>query len=235
MYNPIIWKHRFESDFIPAIYRVRDVFLLRLLPTFSSIDSDTDEYTKQLEKDALARPYYDDGPDESDIYDGIRDASISYYQGLKGMEQGITNCCALFLYHLYEQQSMIFLRQELLDWKQRGKTSQFTQKKFKAQLLKAKVDVSNLPSWSKLEELRHLANTIKHAEGDASNSLYSRAPHLFEPRTTHVLPGKNIPPSSRVYAPLLGEDIFVTAEQINEYTEACAHFWIELADALEAQ
>jgi len=234
MYNPIFWKARFRDDFIPAVRRVEDVFLNRIMPTFSTIESESEALTEQLWDEAMAQPYYGGGPDEGDIAEAVQDAGISHYLGLKGMEQGLLNCCALFLYHLYEQHLMLFHRKELLGLREQHNSALFTHKEIHKRLKSANVDVQAFVAWAKLEELRCLANTIKHAEGNSSRELLALAPHLFAPPTQKGSMPDNFGASGHVYSPLVGDDIFVTPEQVRAYASAIESFWLELSAALEA-
>jgi hypothetical protein len=234
MYNANFWKPRFLNDFVPAVRRVEDTFLNRILPTFSKIDSESEAFAERLWNDAMSQPYYEDGPDEADIADAVRDAEISHYLGLKGMEQGLLNCCALFLYHLYEQQLMTFHRQELLDWRKKDDSSLFSHKEVQKRLERANVDIHKFSVWPKLEELRCLANTIKHGEGKSSQELLAIAPHLFSSSALTETAIHGIAMSGRVYAPLVGDDIYVNHQQIGEYADAIEGFWLELATSLGA-
>lgn len=228
MYNPNIWLPRFRNDFIPAIKRVEEVFLQRLQPTFSSIEEESEKLQGELWGKAMAQPYYDDGPDEGEIAESVRDDAISHYLGLKGLEQGLLNSCALFLYHLYEQHVMLFLRQELLHWREQDNKKLYTHEQVRTHLKLANVDITKFKSWPKLEELRHLANAIKHGEGKSSEELFQIAPHLFEKEGLN----STLFTSGRVYTPLLGEDIYVRPQQIREYADALEQFWLELGDGL---
>ena len=232
MYNSNFWAPRFRSDFIPAVRRVEDVFLNRILPTFSSIDSESEALTERLWEEAMSQPYYEGGPDEGDIAEAVQDAGISHYMGLKGMEQGLLNCCALFLYHLYEQQLMLFHRKELLGWREQHDSKLFTQKEVQKRRSLASVDIQTFSVWPKLEELRCLANTIKHGEGKSSQELLALAPHFFVSPELKGSPLYGTASSGRVYAPLVGDDIYVTPEQIGEYANAIEGFWLELLASL---
>ncbi len=228
MYHPNLWFPRFRNDFIPAIRRVEEVFLQRLQPTFFSIEAESEKLESDLWQKAMAQPFYGDYPDEGEMAESVRDAAVSHYLGLKGMEQGLLNCCALFLYHLYEQQLMLFLRQELLDWRKKDNKNLYTHEQVRSRLKLANVDITKFGAWPKLEELRHLANAIKHGEGKSSEELLQVAPHLFE-----LADQSNAwPISGRVFTPLLGEDICVRPTHINEYADSLEQFWLELGDAL---
>lgn len=234
MYNPNFWKPRFCEDFIPAVRRVEDVFLNRILPTFSTIESESEALSEHLWNEAMSQPYYGDGPDEADIAEAVQDAGISHYLGLKGMEQGVLNCCALFLYHLYEQQLMLFHRKELLDWRKQDDSSLFTHKEVRKRLSLAGVDIQTFSAWPKLEELRCLANTIKHGEGKSSQELFALAPHLFLSPALEGSALYSMASSGRVYTPLVGDDVFVNHQQIGEYADAIESFWLELSTSLGA-
>lgn len=228
MYHPALWFPRFRNDFIPAIRRVEEVFLQRLQPTFFSLEAESEKLESDLWQKAMAQPCYGDGCDEGEMAESVRDAAVSHYLGLKAMEQGLLNCCALFLYHLYEQHLMLFLRQELLDWRGKDNKKLYTHEQVRIRLKLANVDITTFGAWPKLEELRLLANTIKHGEGKSSEELLHIAPHLFE------LAGlsNSLPISGRVYTPLLGEDICVRPTHISEYADSLEQFWLELGDAL---
>lgn len=228
MHNSHLWSHRFRDDFIPAIQRVEDMFLLRLQPTFLAIEAESEKLENELWEDAMNQPYYGDYQDEGDIAEAVRDASVSHYMGLKDMEQGLLNCCALFLYHLYEQQVMLFLRQELLGWREKDNRKLYTHDEVRKRLRLVNVDITKFACWPTLEELRHLANSIKHGEGKSSEELLKIAPHLFE------IGGRasGSPISGHVYTPLLGEDIFVSPAHIREYVSELKRYWMELGEAL---
>lgn len=228
MFHTNMWIYRFQNEFIPAIHRVEDVFVNRILPTFSTIEAESKELEGKLWKEAMARPYYDNSPDEGQIAESVRDAAVSHYLGLKGMEQGLLNCCALFLYHLYEQHLMLFHRQELLDWRVKDNPNLYTHEEVRKHLKKLNVDITSFQVWPKLDQLRCLANVIKHGEGKSSEYLLQTAPHLFE--MAGLFDG--MPISGRVYTPLLGEDICVKLSDISEYAQLLEQFWLELGKAL---
>ena len=100
-------------------------------------------------------------------------------------------------------------------------------------------DITFLPSWQKIEELRLVANTIKHAEGDSAMQLRNIRPDLFKhfifridneifdfsklTETLHLNP---------IYHPLGGQDIFVGVADYEIYSKTLVQFWDELYQAL---
>lgn len=233
MHNAAFWKARFQNDFVPAVQRVKDTFLQRVIPSFSTVDSECDKLEQRLWDEAMAQPYYGDGPDGADIAEAVRDAAVSHYLGLKGMEQGLLNCCAIFLYHVFEQHLMLFHRKELLGWKEQDDSKLFTHNEIRLRLASAGIEVTQFKAWPKLEELRVLAGTIKHGEGKSSKHLHTLAPELFRAPTLAGTGFGQLATSGRVYTPLIGEDIFVTQHNINEYSTCIEQFWSELGVSLE--
>lgn len=232
MYNGKFWVQRFKHDFIPSTRRVVDVFLNRLMPTFSTAEAEAEALTRELWDDAMSSPYNPYGPDEFQIAEAVQSAGIEHYLSLKGMEQGLWNCCALFLYHLFEQHLMLFHRQELLRWVEQNDLELINHKELHKRLEVAGVEVKSFRTWQKLEELRLLANTLKHAEGKSSRELANRAPSLFRNPSLKGIEISEHVGYKRVYTPLVGEDVFVSVNHIHEYAEAIEGFWNELSASI---
>ena len=87
-------------------------------------------------------------------------------------------------------------------------------------------------SWPRIDELRHLANCVKHAEGNSCEQLRKLRPDLFENPT--VEPEFKIRGIvQHVRNPLIGEDIYITEQEFASYAEVVRQFWLELANAME--
>ena len=95
------------------------------------------------------------------------------------------------------------------------------------------LDVKSLPSWNIINELRLVANVIKHAEGGSATELEKLRPHLFQ-----VLQLNGFPEARwvgrRIRKPLFGQEIYVGPDDFSRYHDASVAFWTELADALPA-
>ncbi len=76
------------------------------------------------------------------------------------------------------------------------------------------LEIDKLASWATMNELRLVANTVKHAEGDSSRKLFALREDLFSnPDYREIYQeyreyGVNAA-RERVSAPLAGEDLFV--------------------------
>jgi hypothetical protein len=96
------------------------------------------------------------------------------------------------------------------------------------------VDVARLASWKKIEELRLVANVIKHTEGRSSDELLALRPDLFVHPLFRTEKESFGSPPGDVRMPLMGDDLYVSEEDLVVYTKAVQGFWEELASALEA-
>jgi len=102
-------------------------------------------------------------------------------------------------------------------------------------LRKSDIDITSFSSWSKIDELRLVANTVKHADGDSADKLRCCRPDLFtfpDPVSKSILPHQFII-LRQVFQPLTGKDLFVTVSDLSSYVDVIKQFWFELAKALE--
>jgi hypothetical protein len=94
------------------------------------------------------------------------------------------------------------------------------------------LDLSTLSSWPLLEELRLVANVVKHGEGGSAGRLRKIRPDLFVYPTLRK--DRTGVSRLRVETTLFGQDFFVTKEEFERYHKGSVAFWAELADALPA-
>ena len=102
-------------------------------------------------------------------------------------------------------------------------------------LRKSDIDITSFSSWSKIDELRLVANTVKHADGDSADKLRCCRPDLFtfsDPVSKSILPDQFII-LRQVFQPLTGKDLFVTVSDLSSYVDVIKQFWFELANTLE--
>ena len=232
MHNSVFWNRQFRKDFIPSTHRVVEAFLTRLLPTFHTVESEAESHTQRLWDEITSQPADPDGPDESEVAELVRDAGIEYYLGLKGIEQGVLNSCAVFVYHLFEQHLMLFHRKEMLLRVEEENTRLINRAELIRRLAECKIPVDTFRDWGVLEELRLLCNALKHGEGRSSEDLFRCAPELFRSPLLQDHESSNQLGPGRMYTPLLGEGIFLTTQKIRIYESAIKGFWVELGERL---
>lgn len=137
------------------------------------------------------------------------------------------------LYHAYEQQFLFFHREELLPYEQQHDKALLKISKAKELLSKRGIDVSSFPSWSSIDELRLVANTVKHAEGDSADQLRQIRPDLFQdPQLKDLGFGGEYSLARPIYLPMVGEDLFVQVTDLVRYRDALTQFWKDLSESL---
>ena len=232
--NNHYWANYIREVFIPEVTAFADCFMSKILPAFENSNDEAEKIEQEefTRLEAIANP---DRLDMGDIAEMAQDIAISHYLLMKGIFQGIINLFTTGLYHMFEQQLLMFHRRELLTKNEEDKTSLINMYKV-AELLRASgIEITSFSSWSKIDELRLVANTVKHADGDSADKLKCCRPDLFinhDPVSKVFLPGQFMI-LRQVFQPLTGKDLFVTVSDLSSYVAAIKQFWFELADALE--
>lgn len=95
---------------------------------------------------------------------------------------------------------------------------------------KSSGDLLRVPSWGLIDELRLVANVVKHGEGESADDLRIKRPDLFvylSFRDEEIRIG-----TRRIETVLFGQDLYVTTDELVRYHKGSVAFWTELADAL---
>jgi hypothetical protein len=140
------------------------------------------------------------------------------------LEQSYRNLAAAGIYHLFEQQLALLVPNLHGGMVPGGaKSSDFVQVFNTAGL--------NCPELTggPIQELRLLANAIKHGEGRSSEELRSLRPDLLE---RDWFGDRKLDP--KLEEPLAGQGIIIRMDQVRAYGAAIVAFWANLADQLEA-
>lgn len=227
------WNRYFQEVFVPQIDAFCDVINNRLLPTFLDINKEADEVA-QAEYERLGSLPADEYTvwDMGDIAEQAMEAGLSHYQILEEVRQSILNLAAAALYHMFEQQMLFFYRRQVLHPSEENSIPKLKMRELKKRLLDVGIDIESLESWSKVNELRLLANSVKHAEGASSEQLKKLRPDLF---VDPSLQDKNLSwlaSATRVYLPLAGKDIYVASDDLENYRSGVVLFWEEFGNAV---
>jgi hypothetical protein len=92
-------------------------------------------------------------------------------------------------------------------------------------MLERGVDLTKFNPWTKLDELRLVANAVKHGDGCSAKKLKRHRPKLFEdPLDLPEFAFSSSPP----IRPLVGEGMWLTEHDFNDYANALRGFWHEL-------
>jgi hypothetical protein len=218
MLNRYWFRRLYTSDFIMTIDYYAKSLRGKVLPAFDDIS----EEASKVEDEAYHRlaGFIDpEGFDPADIVDQAHDAGISFYMMAEGVVQGIVNMFTAGLYHLFEQQLLRLHRQELLFGSEENNPQLLTVKEARYRLRRDyEIDISAFASWSKLEELSHAANAVKHADGGSCTKLKRIRPDLFRHPSLKDDADPPVPWTvhRQVYLPLAGEDLYISLDDFTK-------------------
>ena len=96
------------------------------------------------------------------------------------------------------------------------------------------VILDHFASWPKInDELRRVANAVKHGEGGSSNKLRAIRPDMFENPLLSDTRLFSSPSTMPIYQPLIGDGLYVSLNDIEKYRDNLVRFWQEFADSLQ--
>ncbi|KVQ20301.1 hypothetical protein [Burkholderia cepacia] len=235
LHNATFWRGYFQRMFKPHLERMLEVLEHRLLPTFDGIEAEATALQETTYNDLISMPFDPDRVDESDLANAAFEAGYKHYSGMDSVRQALINSFAPMLYHTWEQQLLAFHRKEVLHPKEERKNKFLRVDVLQTRLMDRGFDITQLSTWTTIDELRILANTVKHADGGSGDQLKARRPELFEPhhaKAEIVATPFRYTPS--VYRPMSGEDLYLTMADLRTYGRATIDFWDEFSDALES-
>jgi hypothetical protein len=152
-----------------------------------------------------------------------QESGQAYFETMSGLRQAMINLLAAGLFHLLEQHlahlchDSIFRGYNLKE----AKLSEI-ERWYKQHL---DLDLTQFRQWSKINELRLIANAVKHAEGSAAKQLRKLRPDLFRhPLLVDSGLPANSQPREPLSLPLAGNDLFVTEEIFAQYASTVKEF-----------
>lgn len=210
--------------------------LRNVLPAFADLSQRADEVASAEYQRLGALPAGEDGDgDVSVLVETAREKGQAFYDTMFAMRQTTLNLFAAGLFHLLEQQLAGLCRDGAFEAPPPIDTKLCVIADWYRTFFN--LDLQTLPAWPKIDQLRLLANAVKHGEGSSANELRKLRPDLFEnPSQRELLsdfPQMYTAQSLRL--PMAGEDLYVTEEVFIEYSEAVNRFITEIAKYFTAQ
>ncbi|WP_250454482.1 hypothetical protein [Caballeronia sp. ATUFL_M2_KS44] len=234
MYNALFWRPYFQRVFKSHLERTLQVLEQRLLPTFDGIEAEATALEEKTYSDLVAMPFDPDFVDESMVAEWAFDAGYAHYSGMEAVRQSLVNSFAPMLYHTWEQQLLAFHRKEVLHPREEHDRENLKLSVLRKRLATNGIDVTQLSTWTLIDQLRLVANTVKHADGDSADAVKRQRPEFFEPHhANEALSRTPFSYAPRVYRPMSGEDLYLTILDIQAYGRATIDFWDQFANALE--
>lgn len=222
---------RVRNSVIPYVKAFGRYVMEDAVPVFANLadraDAIADFEFKRLGEQPVGEDW--DG-DMSIAAEAAEDKGQVFYDTMIAIRQTSLNLFAAGLFHLLEQQ--------LADLCRDGAFATAAPRDTKLEIVSDwyrknfDLDLSRLSAWPKINQLRLLANSVKHGEGKSAVELRAIRPDLFQ--NPHLceffrdFPEMNTAQTIRL--PLAGEDIFVTTEVFSEFSEAANSWFAEIAE-----
>ncbi len=212
-------------DRVRLISKYSECVFRDVLPAFNSLDAKA----ARVAGEHLALT---GDPDDAEA------KGLAFYQTTVSVRQTMMNLFAAGLFHLVEQQLAS------LCYDAGGTVAQL--EKTKLGIVKDwyrnhfSLNFEDLSSWPRVDELRRVANTVKHAEIEDTKELRKSRPELFnnpdyaELEADLAARGAPYEGASRVGAPLAGEDLFVSEQLLQIYVEGVKSFFEEIASHFDS-
>ncbi len=215
-----------------------DTYTTRIAPIFENIEDEANEVAEKHFNEAGAN-YDPDYHDPSDYAESAWEKGLEHYEGLALMQYNTQLMWITTMYQFWEQQVRKFLFQEISRthtmYDKKGKEVKFKDfcvrgiDDIKSEFLDFNFDLENLSKWSDMNELRLLANVIKHGEGWSATQLEKINPRLFKSPTTN----SNL---MELYKTTLN-DIALNVDESDflRYANSLINFWDELPERLHSK
>lgn len=224
----LFWSDYIDRLFVSQMRAFRDAILDRVGPSFCGIEEEADRIAQERFDSLMSSDNYNpNNIDPDTLAEQALDEGESFLAVIDGVRKGILALSAVGLWHLLEQQLLLFHRKHLLEPSKEDCPDLLNLETVERRLANVGIATRALPSWPRVYELRLLANTIKHGDGKSAAKLKELRPDLFLDAK-----GECFPNCRQVLLPLAGEDVFVTEERIAEYADAAITFLEELAKSL---
>ncbi len=223
---------RVRASAVPYVTSYGDGVLNTLLPAFGDLEARANE----IADGEFGRLGSEPAGEECDgdmgaAAEAAEEKGHAFYRTMATLRQTTLNLFAAGLFHLLEQQLAnlchdgAFLISPPRD-SQLAVVSEWYRQHFD-------LDLQGLGAWAAIDELRLLANAVKHAEGASARQLRERRPELFEHppirRAWPEAPVMEMP----LRLPLAGDDLYVTEDRFREYHRAAVRFVQDIANHFE--
>ena len=229
------WIRAIRDVFIPQINAIVDVLKERLMPNINDeiIEEESENISEEKWEQFLSQPSSGE-EDPADFADMAVSDGVSHLILMTGIRHGMLNLFAVALYHCFEQQVMWFHRKNVLNINEENNEKLFKLCVFRCRMRTYGINLEEFTSWPKIyDELRLVANAVKHAEGGSADRLRQIRPDLFRHPLLSSSSLLTSPAAQPVFQPLIGDGLYVSINDIEDYRDHLVRFWQEFADSLQ--
>lgn len=216
---------------MPPLCAFNEDMFRDVLNTFANLEERAKEKADEFFNNYPGDEYTDPG----DVADWANDHSYSWWETMVSLRQSMINLLAAGLFHLIEQQ-LGALSLDCGYERVRDTKLDVVKAWYMANL---GIDLSLLEPWAKIDELRLVANSVKHAEGGSARQLRQLRPDLFQnPAFAEIraeMGGRWLDRQEPLAMPLAGEDLFVTEDDLRIYSAAAVALFAGIVEFCEAR
>ena len=216
---------------MPPLFAFNEDLFRDVLRTFDNLDERANEKADEFFNKYPGNEYTDPG----DVADWANDHSLAWWETMVSLRQSMVNLLAAGLYHLIEQQ-LGALSRDCAYERVRDTNLDVVKTWYMTNL---GIDLPSLEPWTKLHELRLVANSVKHAEGGSAKQLRGLRPDLFQnPAFAHIraeMGARWLDRQESLATPLAGEDLFVTEDDLRNYSAAAVALFEGIVEFCEAR
>lgn len=224
-----------RQSFKDSIRLFIETYSTRIAPVFDNIDEEAREAAQKYYEE-MGTFFNPDYHDPGDFAEQAWERGYDYYDGLSLMQYNTRLMWVATLYQFWEQQVRKFLYEEItrthtIPDKHGNETpyEKFCTKgidDIKEYFLYFNQDLEMLDAWESLNELRLVANVIKHGPGWSATELQKLRPDFFVSEITNV----NL---IELYKNTLNDRVLnIKDKDFIRYGEALIQFWDELPERL---
>lgn len=227
---------RIRSSAIPYVRAYGEWVVRDVMTAFADLERRAEDEASAEFNRILSKPPGEDWDGDMSVYaETAEEKGQAFYDTMLALRQTTLNLFAVGLFHLMEQ--------HLADLCRDGAFLVKAPRDTKLEVVVCwfrrhfEVDLTSLVAWPTMDELRHLANTVKHAEGTSARQLRRRRLELFQHPVLRQFATDSPDPTEaapKLRLPLAGDDLYVTDEVFQEYSQACNQFLAEMVNYFEA-
>lgn len=209
------------KDFQSQIKLYSEAVFEKLSQNFNDLEREACEKEKnrldQEDQELGNQQYQDLNPEYAYAarMDGLVDAYATYCQTWGEIKGIVFSSAVAGLYHLWEKQAIGFLKH--VRKYEKPKIEKWNH--IKTCIEKYGLSMEGLSCYRDLNELRLVANAIKHGEGDSWKDLEELNPRLFE------LPTATKEEYFSSQSSFLGPDLHIKKSDVDRYRDAAFDFW----------
>jgi hypothetical protein len=223
---------RFRLTAIPYICAYGEWVLCEMLPRFEDMERRAGDIANTEFDRLRAEPAGENWDADMGWAAGkAQGKGLAFYETVQALRQTTLNLFAAGLFHLLEQQLADLCHDGPLLDRSEIQPPNDTKIELVASWYRRhfSLDLHSLTMWPSVDELRLVANSVKHGEGGSAEQLRERRPQLFQDPLLDDPRNRDCGEKRLVRNPLAGEDLYITEEVFKEYSESANGFVNEIA------